>query len=400
MNWRVLLALGALVLSGACHSAGSGDDPPTAAPSPTSAPSPTATPDPLGPPPADAAAAVAGLTGFFASQPGAGGCADRLKSAWGVFCLEGDVDGDGKADAAYLVPIHPAASAAAAPAVVVLRRARGGPFERFPAEGDADASALGLLAFSIADRNGDLTAEISYLRNSCTATACSGLVQIQSWDGTAWRDIGPGDDGVVAVSGIEFTGKAADTKIAVRGGKMTAPGAGPTRPVSTTYQLNAGRYRVAARSPAVPEYLYHAVLDADALFDLARFDDAVAAYRAALANPALKDWRTETGKGDGRAELGGYALLRIAIATAAANGDPTAALDAAIQASREPLWVGAAEEFRRGFQDRSGVHSGCVAVTNYLTKVTPTADNAAYVKAMFEYGFANPGKTYRDICPL
>jgi hypothetical protein len=167
-----------------------------------------------------------------------------------------------------------------------------------------------------------------------------------------------------------------------------------------TYQLSAGRYRQVARVPDVPEYLYHAILDADALFDQAKFNDAVAGYRAALANSMLQDWRKETGKGDGRAELGGYALLRIAIGTAAANEDPTAAIDAAIQASREPLWVRAAEEFRRGFQDRSGVHAGCVAVTNYLTKVTPTADNAAYVKAMFDYGFANPGKTYREICPL
>lgn len=400
VRWFALAAASALALGGACHSDDDGDDPATVAPTITAAPSPTPIPDPLGPPPADVASALAGLARLFATEPASFGCWPEPEAAWKAFCAESDVDGGGKLDTAYLIPLHPIASTALSPAVVILRRTNGGPLERFPVDGEADVSILGVAAFSLADRTGDAIAELSYLRNACTVSACSSLLQVQAWDGTAWRDIGPGDDGVVAVTGIEITGTGAATKIAIRGGKLNTPGAGPTRTFTATYALSAGRYRLLARLPSPPEYLYHAILDADALFDQAKFDEAAAAYAAATANGTLKDWRAETGKGDGRAELGGYALLRIVIALAAANEDPTAAIDAVIQSSREPLWAGAAEEFRRGFQDRGGVHAGCAAVTNYLARVTPAADNAAYVKAMFDYGFANPGKTYQDICPL
>lgn len=400
MRWLALAAVGALAFGGTCHSDEDRDEPATATATAIATPSPTTIPDPLGPPPGDAASALAGLARLFASEPATVGCSTAPKAAWNATCLDGDVDGDRTLDAAYLVPLHPVAPTDGAPAVVVLRRGVGGPLERFPMDGEADASVPGVAAFSIADRTGDSAAELTYLRSACTASVCSSLLQIQAWDGTAWRDLGSGDDGIMGVSGIDFTGSGPATKVTIRGGRLSAPGAGPTRTVTTTYGLSAGRYRAVARITAPPEYLYHAILDADALFDQAKFDDAVAAYRAALANPGLKDWRKETGKGDGRAELGGYALLRLAIAMAAASHDPTPALDAAIQSSGEPIWVAAAEAFRQGFQDHGGVHAGCLAATDYLASVAPPADNPAYVRAMFDYGFANPGKAYRDVCPL
>ena len=47
-------------------------------------------------------------------------------------------------------------------------------------------------------------------------------------------------------------------------------------------------------------------------------------------------------------------------------------------------------------QERDGVHGGCVEATRYLAD--PIARDI--LKAIFDYGFANPPPSYLDICPL
>jgi hypothetical protein len=275
--------------------------------------------------------------------------------------------------------------------------------EAFANDLTADASILGLASFSLVDRNGDRLGDLSYLENQCAASGCRTRVVLQHWDGTAWRDTGPGDSGVANVDKVTWIGAGGESKVSIHGGKLpqeTSIDAGPSRAATTTYELSFGRYAVSKVERDAPEYLYHAIQDADEMFDK-DLSLALPAYRAAIANQALKDWPIRPGQEDRRPVLRGYALFRIALGTALQGRDPTTALDEVIRESEEPLFVEVAEAFRRGFQEREGIAGGCEAVNLFLNKKTPDADNPAYVADRFNYGYTNPpGSSWMlKICP-
>lgn len=396
----------AVVLLAGCWGGGAAAEP-TPVPTPgitTTAsmapPAPSPTPDPLGNPPASALEARAGLQALLGPSRFAEPCHHHLATAWSAQCRTGDVDGDGLPDAAWLIPLRQAAPQGPNPAVVFFRPTGAETIEEFATEGSADASILGAAVFSLADRDGEPGAELAYLVNSCSATACTSMVRIQAWDGTAWRDIGPGDDGVPATDHVTLEGEGPLSRIVFYGGKLDVA-AGPTRAATRTYELLGGRYRLTRAVHDPPEYLFHAVLDADALFAAGKFEEAIVAYRDLIGAEGLRDWKQETGRGEGRPALEGYALFRIAVATAALGHDPTEAIDAAIREGKEIVFSIAAQEFRKGFQEHGSVIAGCAEATKYLGTVGNGADTPAYVARLFDYGYANqPARTYQDICRL
>ena len=400
----LLLLLG----SGVAFGCASGEDAaaPTgdpSAPADTAAPSPaaTATPDILGSPPTTRAEARAGVESTLKAEP-ASACPERLQSRWNVACATGDLDGDGKADQVFLVPLSSRAAAIPNSAVVFARVSRGAALEEFPGPAAAaDASPGGRAVFGIADRTGDGKPELTLIANECGARACSSRLQMMTWDGTAWRDIGPNPGVDNLDSPIAFEGSGAQATITMHGGKLTGAGAGPSRGATYTYTLLNGRFELKSTKPDAPAYLFHAIQDADALFEAGDFAGAATAYKAAIENPALKDWRKENGEPEGRPALEAYALFRIAVATAATGADPAPAIDRTIQLSKEPLFTLAVEAFRRGYQERRAVQAGCVAATTYFNTVNAESDVPAYIRAMFSYGYANfPVKGPKNLCPL
>ncbi len=367
---------------------------PASTPSPT-APPPTPTPDLLGPPPTDPNAAVAALTRYLGT--GAFACTELLAERWQVLCSTGDVDGDAKPDTAMLVPLAARGVRSPDAAVILIRRSLGASIERFPATGtDADESPEGRQSFSLADRTGDSRAELVYLTKRCTASTCNALVEIQSWDGSAWRDLGPSDLGMENLDRIAFTGMGAASKLTLHGGRVSSLGAGPSRTRTVTYAFNGSRYAADATEYEKPEFLYHAIVDADRLVDETRYAEAIAAYQAAIANTALKDWKMEAKAEDGRSDLTAYALFRVAIVTAADAKSPTAALDAVISGTESLLFKRAAQTFRQGMQEGGTVHAGCLAATSYLS----SPPNPQTLIEMFDYGTLNPRKSALDICPF
>ncbi len=400
------LACAAILALASCSGGGDAAEPiPVPSPTlavvkPTTSPPPTPTPDPLGPPPANAVEARSGLQALLGASRFAEPCPQHLTASWGVICAEGDVDGDGLPDAAWLIPLHQAIPQGPYPAVVFFRPSGSQKLEEFATEGSADVSILGAAIFSLADRDGEPGAELTYLVNRCTANTCTSIVRIQAWDGTAWRDIGPGDDGVPAIDQVALDGEGSLSRIMVHGGKLDIA-AGPTRASTRTYELLGGRYRLTKTEYDAPEFLFHAILDADALFAAAKFEEAIAAYRAAIGAADLRDWKKDTGREEGRPALEGYALFRIAVATAALGRDPTEAIDAAIRDGKEIVFSIAAQEFRKGLQEHGSVIAGCAEATKYLGTVGNGADTPAYIARLFDYGYANqPSRTYQDICRL
>lgn len=325
-------------------------------------------------------------------------CPARLVSVWKVTCATGDFDGDGQPDTAFLVPLKAATGAPNVPATVLVLRSKTKQIEALTDAGTTgDASKPGTAFFTARAVPADGQA-LAFLTSACSSSGCISQVHLDHWDGTAWRDIGPGDAGITAFESAAWD-DAGD--LVLKGGQFTAPGAGPTRAVTVTYAYSDGRYAESSRVYAPPVYLFHAITDADAKFAAADWVGAIAAYQAAINDPSLKDWKAEQGQSPGRPTLVSYALFRIAIATGAEGNDPSVALDKVIVDAKDPIFAYAAQQFRQGWQQTASVHGGCVAATAYLATSNASGDNPAYIKQAFNYGYANqPGKTYMDICPL
>jgi len=399
---RALAAAFALVLA-AC-SGGEAKTPATpspgatgtvAAPTGTSTaplPSPTSTPDPLSPPPATPEAALASLRAYLPGRPP---CPPEIERTWAATCTPGNLDGDAITDAVYAIPLA-SGGALPAPAVVVAWRGSNGELAAFPEIGAADLGALGRALFAVADRTGDARVEVMYLATACGAHTCTSRLEIQSWDGSAWRDAGPGDQGIATLERATTSGSGTATEVVLHGGVIQSVGAGPPRQSTTTYRWNGARYAVASVVPDAPQYLIHAILDADALFASGRYPEAAIAYVSAAERTDLKDWQAEIGAGDGRGRLTGYARFRAAVAIAASGADATAAFDAAIARGTEQAFITATEAFRKGLKEGGSVHAGCLEATRYLT----SPGVPAYLRLVFDYGYANPQKTAAEICPL
>ena len=396
--------VGALtLLAAACGSKAGGGSataaPTTAEPTTASPPTPTATLDPLASAPEDWQAAQAGIEGELRAS--AESCPERLRTLWKVRCVSGDLDGDGKADDAYLVPLKSVGAASYPAAVFVKRSKAAATLERLRFDGDAESSRIGQEFFAAADRTGDgKQVELSVLSASCGAHSCSYQVHVEAWDGAAWRDLGP-VDAVTNLDRVAFATEGKETRLVTHGGVVNSVGAGPTRASTVTYAFDGHGFSEKSVQPDPAVYLYNAIQDADTKFDKGDFAGAIAAYRAAIADPTLKDWQKEAKNVDGRSGLVSYALFRIAVATAASGKDATDAVDTTILEAKDALFRFAAERFRNGLLDRGTVTAGCAAATAYLSITNGSADNPAHLREVFDYGYANlPLKQPKDVCPL
>lgn len=361
-------------------------------------PAATPTPDVVGNAPRTAAEAAARLPALLGT---AGRCPAEVVRRWSMVCLLGDVDGDGGLDVAYFVPL--AGTGGAERAAVFVCRAPGDrcPLERLATPGDADARPIGKTAFALEDLTGDGHPDLRYLVTACTASGCRSTLEVQTWDGTAWRNAGPGDGGVDNLERLRVEPNGAPAQVVMDGGKLPIE-AGPTRRVTLSYAFDGSRFVLVSRVYGATEYLFNAVQDADAALAAGEYASAAEAYTAAARDDRLRDWKAEAGRApapgqpSGRAQLQGYALFRAALATALAGGDAMGALDTVIVESKEPVFASAAQAFRKGLQERGSVRDGCVEVTRYLA----APGLADYIAAMFDYGPANPRKTAAEVCPF
>lgn len=397
--WTRLLAVAALFAAGAaCTDRGNPEGPaqsPTAAATAPVSPAATSTPE------AFAARATTGRDAATMLERALGlessdACPPALVTGWEAVCGEGDIDGDGTVDEAYLVALAGGEARAPNPGAALVRHGGTGRVELLPVDGEADHSQRGQAFFAVADRTGDQRPEVAFLTVQCGANDCLTTVRLIGWDSTAWRDVGAGEP-IDNLDFAAFEGTGAASRLTTHGGTLNSVGAGPTRATRKVYTFRQGRYAEEMAIPDPAVYLIHAIIDADALFAAGKFLEAAAAYRGAVDDATLRDWKAEMGAAPGRPGLSGYALLRIAVAMAARGDDANQALDAVIRDSKDPLFVSAAEAFRKGLQESmGGVHQACVAVTAYLA--TPGVPE--YVRDLFDYGFGNLRKTYTGICPL
>jgi len=369
-------------------------DPPAATSAEATATVPQPTPDPFAKRPGNAEDAVRALAAYL---PGKTTCPRELAARWQAVCLAGNLDGDGLPDLVVGVPLADVpAGQAQSPGTIVIRRGTGAALAAFPVLGNLDMGPIGRPLFAVADRTGDGRDDVSYLATACGAHTCTSRLEIESWDGTTWRDAGPGDGGIATLDRASISGAGKASEFVMHGGTIQSVGAGPGRASTTVYRWDGMRYAAATVTHDPAAYLVHAIADADALFAAGRYEQAATAYLEAAKRDDLKDWWRETGRGDGRVGLAGYALFRAAIATAASGADATSAFDTAITRGSEQAFITATEAFRKGLKEGGSVHAGCAEAARYLA----SPGVPAYLRTLFDYGYSNPQPTPAEICPL
>src|SRR5512140_3685056 len=235
----------------------------------TASPPATPTPDQLAIAPRTSDDARSGLEAEIRAAP-TEACPARLRTSWNVRCASADLDGDGKADTAYLVPLQPAGRTGAAPAAVFVLRSGDQSLAEIRLESEADASRMGQEFFAAINRTVDgRTAQVSVLSAACTATGCTYGIHLETWDGTAWRDIGPTET-IDFLDRVEFAQSRGQFQLLAHTGVVQAAGAGPTRATTLMYTFDGRRFAQRTESADKPVYLFHAIEDADAKFQDAR----------------------------------------------------------------------------------------------------------------------------------
>jgi hypothetical protein len=250
------------------------------------------------------------------------------------------------------------------------------------------------------DLNNDGGGEFAFRTTACGANTCTDTVFIKKGGASGYADIAPAEGISLSTAEIRFEDTDSDgsRELVMKGGTAGSAGAGPQRPVTQVWAWDGFAYVMRSSTPEPPEFLYHAVKDADALFDAGQYAPAEAAYLAAIGNPDLQIWMPDTAE---RAELEAYSLLRAAIATIAegsteaerAAARATGYLDRA--ATNQDLLHGSlAATFRAGYQAKLEINVGCAAVRDQLNA------RAAEYAFFWDFGFANPPFTPASVCPF
>ncbi|HXK33616.1 MAG TPA: hypothetical protein VNM91_06365, partial [Dehalococcoidia bacterium] len=331
----------------------------------TPAPAPTTVPPP--PRPADFTLFGAVIADYLNAEPAAAApndCLRALFEAWAMpyvtnrTCLVADTDDDAGAEIAVAVVDvpPPAQGLPVRMQVIVLDRTSGAYEVTFRSATAEDPVAIpeeyakGIVAGG--DLNGDGAGELAYTFHACGSSTCFNSVHIAGGRGGEYARFTPAEGIVMSFADFHFEDRDGDgaQELVITGGAVGSIGAGPARERTEVWRWDGAAYVLAATTQAAPEYLYHAILDADALLSERKFAEAAAAYVAAAEDPDLLIWHERATKPE-LEELRAYAYFRAALATLAGGGDAAQAaghLDAAV-AENAPLHSPLAAAFRDSF---------------------------------------------------
>jgi hypothetical protein len=168
---------------------------------------------------------------------------------------------------------------------------------------------------------------------------------------------------------------------------------GPQRAWTETYaSVNGAPFALVSQAYDKSACLYHTIQDANALLShwaTGGFDPAIAAYQAALSDPAL------TACGDVKDEvslLKDFARFRLVVSYVA-GGQSGKAGTVAGQIG-QPALKGAADAFLKSYKASGSIIQACRDTTGYATA------NPSAWQFMADWGLANPTFAPEDLCPL
>jgi hypothetical protein len=384
-----------------CDNGGGGE--PTETPAVrTAAAAPTASFTAVVPPkPSSLADYPTAIAAYATANPAAANdCIEPLFTAWDMpvspaeGCRTANTDDD--AEAELVVVASADADGIASYMVLVLDPVQDGfdvAFESTPypaAAGEPLAPVLGA-----GDLNGDRVGELAYTSQLCAEGRCFDLAFVLQGTGGAYVELTPA--GGVGVIDGSFELEDADgdgaQELLASGTRASTPEAGPQRLVVETWAWDGAAYALSGTAPGASNYLYHRVLDADALLAAGDYAGSEAAYVAAVDDQSLLLWKADENE---RAELDAYALFRAALAHLLSGGDATTAngyLDRA-KAFPNTLHAQLAASFQAAYAAKGEVGTGCAAANEDVRF------NEAEYRTFWDYGTDNAGFDPAAVCPF
>jgi hypothetical protein len=245
------------------------------------------------------------------------------------------------------------------------------------------------------DVNADGKSDLVWTDTTCGVQSCFSTLAVESWDGKEYQAWIAGDP---TMAGAEYAfqdilPEGSGEEILVHGGVIESPDAGPQRAWTETYaSLNGAPYTLVGQKYDKSACLYHAIQDADALLGswaTGGFDPAIAAYQAALNDPALTAcWTVK----DEVPLLKDFARFRLVVSHVA-GGQSGRAADVAVQIE-QPALKGAADAFLKSYKASGSVIQACRDTVDYA------GANPAAWQFLADWGLANPTFAPEDLCPL
>jgi hypothetical protein len=406
-------------------------------PSPTAVATPTVIAVPTQP--GDFADYPAAIASYLTEMGGSPSCLTELFAAWdmpdaevGLHCAEGDLDGDG--DEEYVVritvpstrgtlsygpPYDPTGEPISYVGDILILDKRAGRYELVygriyesilwghevtPVSLPFDPTILG-----VEDYNGDGKLEVALTTADCGAHTCSTGLSILAWDGSEYRNLFEQQVGAPWTSPfeIEFVDLDHDGVKEVRlpAGQIASVGAGPQRDRVEFYAWDGTNYVLIKTEYEPSDFLYFAVVDADAAYAAGDVNEAIALYQKTIDDTSLVDWHEQLGQGSDRDELIPYAHFRLYLTQLASlpPDDVAAAQDLidsiAALAGQFPgsLHAQAATQFAAAYPDGEvspeALSQGCAAFLTVIEEYRQEFDDIWY------YGYANPELVPERLCP-
>lgn len=244
------------------------------------------------------------------------------------------------------------------------------------------------------DLIGDGGGAVAWTSVECGAHTCVTTAHAVRGTGATYETVAPAEDirmdtaTSVSVADAPGGGKL----IVLTGGTIRSVGAGPPRDRTDTWAWDGSAFKLASSVPAKPVFLYHAITDADALFDAGKFPEAEAAYLAAMDDAELVVWT----KDNERDELTAWALFRAGVAEVLGAGDSGKAqeyLDRG-NALSGTLNHQLAGSFSAAYAAKGSASIGCSAARDDVSA------NLAEYEAFWDFGYGNPKFDPAKVCPF
>ena len=414
----LLTALLVLVVACRANPSDEGDDStPTTIAAPTTG---AQTPPPIPERPSDFAEYPDAVARYLTAYPEAGegdACLHELFQAWDMPYFSGDRSC--RAGNADLDPDDEVAVVLAAPRpgefepfdynVVVLDREPDGFAVVYEAGiqpfGTPEDNDLANVIVAMEDTNADGGGELVYNRPWCGAHTCFLHIHIVSGGDGAYTTLSPPPSPVDPQGGIsmsyadyrlEDVDRDGSKELVLHGGSIGSVGAGPNRERTETWGWDGERYTLRETILDPPTYLYHAILDANALIGQSRSAEAEQAFVAAIEDGTLDRGGSLSGSQSVSAELESYAYLRAAVARFVSGGDLAGAvgyLDRAVSLDA-PLHAPLAAAFRDAYAASADLAAACDAVRTYVE------DHLAALTDFWNFGYGNPPFDAEAFCPF
>jgi len=305
-----------------------------------------------------------------------------------------DLTGDGNDDLVLLYQNPDEALVQPAMDLLILNGSAEGFTIGYQARAESEVTLL-----SEIDVNSDGQNDVAWVETTCGTDTCFDTVQIYSWNNSLWQNWTATKITMAnAETLLEDQNEAGQgLDLVLTGGEYGDAAAGPQRSRTEIWgSVDGAPYSLLETSYAPSDCLYHTVLDANNAFlagTTDNFDQAEALYTKAATDSNL----VACGQRENElSELQSFSLYRLAlIAAYRGQADVAADLVSSIAGTYpESVYGAVGTSWLEAYTQSNAIDAACAAVTTYAEA------NPAASEILADYGYANPGFSAAEICPV